>query len=117
MIQKIILCVMLCVISGCATYSPTLSAGHGASRDSIQAVVKWTPPADGAPVVYYVMEWAHGQNDTVTSNKVRVVVLDVRTRVRVAGVDSLSRQGQWSIWSLWWPVGPQENLHNDPVYP
>jgi len=81
--------------------------------DSVVATVKWLPPTSGTPVAYYVMDWAHGQVDTVARNKVRVVVPKRRTRVRVAGVDSLARQGPWSPWSKWWPLRPQEDLHAD----
>lgn len=106
---------LLCTLVGCSTFSGSVDTGprRTVPEDSTEVVVKWTPPVDGAPVVYYVMDWAHVQSDTVLTTRVRVRIPLRRTRVRVAGVDSLARQGPWSLWSDWKPEPPEDDLHED----
>lgn len=79
---------------------------------------EWTAPTTGAPAVYY-----HGQRE-VTPEGGTLYVVDIDSipaanlsaatnfiapyqfgstvRFRVAGVDSLGRQGVWSQWSVAW---------------
>jgi len=82
--------------------------------DSVEVVVVWAPPDSGTVAVYYVAEWAHQQADTVRHTKVSINIPRVRTRVRVAGVDSLSRQGPWSLWSDWKPKPPEDDYEEVP---
>ena len=81
-----------------------------APQDSVEVVYSWTPPTTGSPVHHYVCQWDHGQTDYTTRNKHRFTIpVITRTRLRVAGVDSLDRQGPWSEWSEFYP----ERDHTD----
>ncbi len=55
----------------------------------------WTPPTTGAPVDHYVVEATWTTKDNATPAAI-LVPDSVSFTIRVAGVDSLGRQGPWS---------------------
>jgi len=58
----------------------------------------WTPPTTGAPVDHYVVEFTW----TTTDTAFQFWIQGSDTQwVRVAGVDSLGRQGEWSDYGVW----------------
>lgn len=68
-------------------------------------VYRWDAPADGSPVAHYVGELEVNGEVTVLEyipdQEVVTPWPDRGTlRLRVAGVDSLGRQGDWSEWSV-----------------
>lgn len=86
-----------------------VSFGH-ADEPTIR--VQWTAPTTGSAVEHYVGEvqsWVTDSPDTIAFTFVSqdttasfTYAYGHETRCRVAGVDSLGRQGPYSGWSLIW---------------
>ena len=63
-----------------------------------RAAWSWTPPTTGAPVDHYLVEFTFSTKDTAFD--FWIAGTDTQW-VRVAGVDSLGRQGSWSEFGIW----------------
>lgn len=80
----------------------------------------WDPPTYGTPVDHYVLQVVKlggSDPDTTLFDEIEVTFKDVWVvygntyKARVAGVDSLNRQGPWSLWT---PIyGPEWTMGDE----
>jgi hypothetical protein len=74
------------------------------AQDMVDATAGWSPPTYGTPVVRYVLQhsinegaWATVDSTITDTTYTLTISFDDCHRVRVAGVDSLDRQGPYSL--------------------
>jgi hypothetical protein len=105
----------LTILLGLFLVSPSGKA-RGDAPSEKPARISWSAPTYGTPVHHYVLQFVElggADHDTTTVDNILDEFLDVTVtfgltyKARVAGVDSLDRQGPWSLWT---PIyGPKED--------
>lgn len=97
----------LVIVLGLFLASPSGRAGNGYDP-STEARCSWDAPTYGTPVDHYILQVADVTFDepaTETYDNILDEYFDVPVeffhtyKARVAGVDSLGRQGPWSLWT------------------
>lgn len=106
--------IFLTILFGLYLVAPSGKA-RGDAPPGKMARCSWDAPTYGTPVHHYILQYVElggADPDTTTVDNIMDEYLDVPVtfgltyKARVAGVDSLDRQGPWSLWTPLY--GPQE---------